>query len=207
MKEILLKVDSILKPIGYHKKGASFWKIENDVYKLIDFQKGAYRGNYFFINLCVHPIGLPKLQVKQLSIVDKPREYECLVRQRIEQVVQEERVAILTNGSESSTDNEHILALLDCLLKEADQWLNGWGRLDRLANATKDELINMLTVVPKLKEKAYFMLKCYCFIRLFEKDKAEKYLYQYLSFEIDGLDFSVLDNYLRSLLAEAKVTP
>lgn len=206
MKELLNKVNSILKPAGYRMKGMAFWKIDNGFYKLIDFQKGAYQGDYFFINLCVHPVGLPKLKVKQLSIIEKPKEYECIIRQRIEQVIHNDGITKFREGFVSSSDNEIINTLINCLPEEVDQWLNYWGKFENLANANKDLVLNMLTVVPKLKEKAFYMLKFYCFIKLLNKEKAVTCLNQYSSIDTVGLDFSILDNHLNSLLEGLRVT-
>lgn len=197
MKELLSKVNNILKPFGYRKNGASFWKIENEVYKLVDFQKGTYKGDYFFINLCVHPVGLPKLMANQFLVVDRPKEYECIVRQRIEQVVKNDAVARFAKGLASCIDHKSCVELLEAISKEADQWLDDWGRLDKLANASKEEILNMLTVVPNLKEKAFYMLKFYCFMKLSEIDKAENFLSKYLSLKIDGLNFNALDDDLK----------
>lgn len=42
MKTIIGEVKGIFSEYGYKKERNSFWKIENDFYKLINFQYGAY---------------------------------------------------------------------------------------------------------------------------------------------------------------------
>lgn len=200
MKDFLNKANAVLKPIGYRKKGNSFWKIDNEIYKLINFQKSAFRGDWFFINLGIHPLGLPSLQVNQLLILEKPKEYECIISQRIEEAIKNEELSIFKEEMASVEDNELVNSMLYYLSKDVDQWLNYWGSNIRLANASKDKLVNMFAVVPRLKEKAFFMLKFYCLTKINKIQKAREYLNQYLSLKVDDLDFSKVDNYLKSLI-------
>lgn len=83
--KVLNEVKPQILKYGYKKSGNSFWKIENGFYKLINFQAGAY-GNYFFINVAIHPCGLPILYTKRLEIVEKPKESQCALRQRAEHI-------------------------------------------------------------------------------------------------------------------------
>ena len=69
MKEMLEKVKVAFIQKGYRKRRNSFYKTEDGFYKLINFQKGAY-GDYFYINVGLHPIGLPILQANALLIPD-----------------------------------------------------------------------------------------------------------------------------------------
>ena len=86
MKELLNELKGDIAGYGYKKSGNSFWKIENGFYKLIDFQGGAH-GDYFFINVGLHPVGLPSLITGKLEIKERPREHECIIRQRIGEIV------------------------------------------------------------------------------------------------------------------------
>ena len=86
MKTIIGEVKGIFSEYGYKKERNSFWKIENDFYRLINFQHGAY-GDYFFVNVGLHPVGLPSLYTGKLEIKEKPKEHECIIRQRMEQIV------------------------------------------------------------------------------------------------------------------------
>lgn len=71
MKTIIGEVKGIFSEYGYKKERNSFWKIENDFYKLINFQHGAY-GDYLFVNVGLHPVGLPSLYTGKLEIKEKP---------------------------------------------------------------------------------------------------------------------------------------
>lgn len=56
MKTIIGEVKGIFSEYGYKKERNSFWKIENDFYKLINFQHGAY-GDYLLLMLDFTPWG------------------------------------------------------------------------------------------------------------------------------------------------------
>ena len=200
MKELLNKSNNILKQFGYKKKGASFWKIDNGFYKLIDFQKGTHGGGYFFVNVCVHPVGLPELLTDKLSIIEQPREYECILRQRIEQIVSNGQLEAFKRGLVSLDDGETIQAVIDALSNDVEQWLGKWGACETIACMKEDEITNMLTVIPKLKKKAYLMLKFYCMLRLGDKNKAMDVLEKYMGENIEGLAFPQVDNYLNTLV-------
>lgn len=200
MKELLSEVSTTLKLLGYRKKGNSFWKIDNNIYKLIDFQKGAHGGGYFFVNVCVHPIGLPKLITSEISICEHPKNHECVLRQRIEQISQNEQIKLFQRGLVSIDNREVIKAIIDTIPLEVELWLEEWGTYEKFANSEFNEISHMMTVVPKLKEKAFLMLKFYSNLKLGDNKKAEQYLDQYLNTRIIGLEFSEVDSYLKSLL-------
>ena len=67
MKTIIGEVKGIFSEYGYKKERNSFWKIENYFYKLINFQHGAY-GDYLFVNVGLHPVGLRSLYIGNLEI-------------------------------------------------------------------------------------------------------------------------------------------
>ena len=78
MKELLNELKGDIAGYGYKKSGNSFWKIENGFYKLIDFQGGAH-GDYFFINVGLHPVGFPSLITGKLEIKERSREHEYII--------------------------------------------------------------------------------------------------------------------------------
>ena len=85
MKELLAEVKGAFSVAGYRKKRNSFWKREGGFYRLVDFQHGAY-GDYFFINVGLHPVGLPSLIAGELVIKEQPKEYECIFHQRVGEI-------------------------------------------------------------------------------------------------------------------------
>lgn len=84
MKKLLTEVHASLKVLGYLKKGKSFYRNYNGFYHLINFQGGAY-GNYYFINIALHPIGCPNLITDQLIIHENFPESSCAIRYRIDE--------------------------------------------------------------------------------------------------------------------------
>lgn len=200
MKELLREVNSSLEKFGYKKKGDSFWKVNNNFYNLIDFQKGAHGGGYFFVNVCVHPIGLPQLLTNQLLISEQPKEHECIFRQRIEQISKKEEISAFRKGLVSVDNREVIHAIINVIPTEVEQWLETWSTYEKIIDSKLDDVSHMMTVVPMLKEKALLMLKFYCSIRLGDNKKALQYFEQYLNTEVTGLKFPHIDSYLKSLL-------
>ncbi len=194
MKELIGKVQGEIKQYGYKKAGNFFWKTENGFYKLIHFQHGAY-GDYFFINVGLHPVGLPSLAGGELEIKEKPREYECILRQRIEEIVPVElfQKALIPD---ENTAREIVAAL-----PKVEHWLTDWGSFESIAEKDFSELSKKMPIAPILWQKAYDLLKCYCMIKLRNMSEAEKYYLAYLS-ENRNLDFSAVDRYLETLLMQ-----
>jgi hypothetical protein len=199
MRELLEKASPMMKFAGYRKERTRFWKVESGVYKLIDFQAGAH-GRYFFVNICIHPVGLPELQTGELSIPDRPKEYECILRQRIDQIVLNEATEQFRKGLVSADDAGAVEKVLACLPTHVEPWLAHWGSLARLAHARQADLEGMLTVVPVLKTKACAMLKLFCSIKAGEVEEEGRLLGQYLAASSAGSDFGNVDKYLCSLL-------
>ena len=57
LKEIIQSLTADMAKHGFKKRGYLFYRIENDVYGLIEFQKGKYATNEqfsFTINLAVY---------------------------------------------------------------------------------------------------------------------------------------------------------
>jgi len=72
-----------LKPLGFKKKRHTFFKAENGFYKLINIQKSQF-GDHFYINIGVHPIGLPQLITDQLQLKENISIFDCILQTRIE---------------------------------------------------------------------------------------------------------------------------
>jgi len=206
MRAILEIVQKELNPLGYTRTKTSFHKTEREFYKLIHFQKGAHGGGYFFVNVCFHPIGLPQLLIRRLSIPKTPLEYECIVRQRIEEVVG----GILDEkfkGELVGWNDPKVAAELVCKLpNEIQNWFAKWASHDALLKASERDLENLVTtVVPKLKRKAIQMLWFFCALKSNDKLNARRWLQEYLKTEVAGLEFPEVDSYLKSLASQSEL--
>lgn len=199
MKSIIESLKVQLFEYGYQKRKNSFWKVENGFYKLIDFQKGAYGGDYFFINVALHPIGLPKLLIKDLRIPDMPTESECILRQRIEQVL-DNSVAEMFKSKLISQDNLNATKDIIGSISEIDKWLSEWGNYKKIENTKFEDLSSMLNVVPILKKKAYYFIKCYCSVQNGNTEVAKEEFDLYLNEKIDDLEFKEINKFLDNLL-------
>lgn len=201
MNSIIEVLKAPLSEHGYQKRSNSFWKIEDGFYKLINFQKGLYDGNYYFINIGLHPLGLPQLSTKELTIYNKPNESECIIRQRIEQVVSNPIADRFKKELVSVNDTTVIEQFIDAI-SEIDQWLNNWGNYKKIEDMEFDEAVNMLTVVPVLKKKAFFMLKCYCAYKNGNSETAQNNFYSYLGENVGNLKFHEVDRFFYDLINE-----
>lgn len=194
MKDLLNEIKAEFAGYGYKKSGNSFWKIENGFYKLINFQHGTH-GDYFFINVGLHPVGLPSLITGKLEIKEKPREYECIIRQRIEEIVPSE---MFQKALLPIHDPEVVRAII-AAIPTVEGWLSDWGSFNLLANKDFSELSRMMPIAPLLWQKAYYMLKCYCMLKEQNISEAKKLFHAYLA-ENPNMDFSAVDHYMESLL-------
>ena len=196
MKELLGEVKGELSQYGYKKAQSSFWKIENGFYKLIHFQRGAY-GDYFFINVGLHPVGLPSLIVQKLEIKERLREYECIIRQRIGEIPPCEMLQKSLVPIHDPNTVWEIIASIPAV----ESWLAHWGNFEALAGKDFPELSRMMPIAPILWQKAYDLLKCYCMIKQKNLPEAKKFFLAYLS-ENKEMDFSPVDHYLEALLED-----
>ena len=194
MKELLAEVKGAFSGAGYRKKRNSFWKREGGFYRLVDFQHGAY-GDYFFINVGLHPIGLPSLIAGKLEIKERSKEYECIFRQRMEQV---SPLAIFKEPLVSVSDPRVVPAITSGL-PDVEAWFARWGSFDAIAACEFSDVEGMLSCVPLLWNKTYRMLTCYCLLKLDRTAEAEAFYSAYLA-ENREMDFSAVDQYLKELL-------
>lgn len=198
MKDLLVAIYQRLRPLGYRKMKSSFWKVEKGIYRLIDFQSGAY-GDYFFVNVCLHPIGFPKILAGHLSIPEHPKEYECIIRQRLEEITDNEIISRFKAGLVATDDTEVINEVLEFLPTKVESWFDMWGDFERLATAKGSDVKHMLTSVPNLRERAYYMLRYYACVKIGEQDQATELLQKYERCSIIQQDLSLIEEYLYSL--------
>lgn len=194
MKTLICEVKDTFSQYGYRKERNSFWKKENGFYKLVNFQSGAY-GDYFFINVGLHPIGLPSLIAGKLEIKERPKEYECIFRQRMEQV---SPLAIFKKPLVSVSDPRVVPAITSGL-SDVEAWFARWGSFETIAACEFSDVEGMLSCVPLLWNKAYKMLKCCCLLKLGRTAEAEAFYAEYLA-ENREMDFPAVDQYLKELL-------
>ena len=198
MKTLLKLASDALSPFGYQRIKSRFFKVENDFYKLIDFQIGAHGGDYFFVNVCLHPIGLPLLMDGTFVVPDHPLECECILRSRIEDIVCETKAYFRTTLV--SIDNEILLNQICSSLPQVETWLTQWASFITIFNAPDTDLMRMLTVIPLLKEKACKMVKCYCALKNHDYLNSHRYFSQFLEAFSGDYDFSRVNEYLGSML-------
>ena len=197
MKELLAEVKGAFSGAGYRKKRNSFWKREGGFYRLVDFQHGAY-GYYFFINVGLHPVGLPSLVAGELVIKEQPKEYECIFHQRVGEI---SPIPLFQKALVPISDPGSVQAVLDSV-PDIEAWFFRWCSFETLAGCEYSNVEGMLSCVPLLWKKAYQMLRCYCLCELGHTAEAEQAYSAYLA-EHRELDFSAVDQYLMSNIEAA----
>ena len=207
MKQLLSRLGSVLRPLGYKPWKASFVKADASFYRLVDIQRGAHGGGYFFINVCVHPMGLPKLQVGKISIQTRPKEYDCILRHRIEDIATGNIFDCFIQRLVSWDDEEAIQAVEKHFPSHVEPWIQHWASFSTILSAETDELYSMLTVAPIVFQKATLMLKCFCCHKLGDLTRARQYLDQYLSAPSGDHKFLEVDQYMWQLVQQESVSP
>jgi hypothetical protein len=125
MKWLLNEALKVLQPLGYKRLKTRFFKFDNEVFKQIDFQRGA-NGSYFFVNVCLHPVGLPELLAGKLVIPDRPSEHECIISRRIEAIVLDGATAAFRSRLVSCEDEQAVTQILQSLSTNVQSWLSEW---------------------------------------------------------------------------------
>src|SRR5690606_41409159 len=138
MKKLLSNAKVALSLLGFTKSGKRFYRITSEVYKLIDFQPGAY-GDYFFVNLAVHPIGLPLLLTERLLIPERPSEHQCIVRCRLDAIPGCSVRSLFRSSLVSSSDSVAVEQIVESVAAEGVQWLDQWGNYSELSKASDEE--------------------------------------------------------------------
>jgi hypothetical protein len=155
------------------------------------------------LNLGVHPLGLPKLLIGRVAIPDRPTEYDCILRRRIEDAVPGEATSVFRSAIVSYESEEVIEALSTALPMAVSGWLGQWASFGRILSAKDSELTPLLAVVPILHTKAIAMLRTFCSVKLGDRASAALHLDEFLAASSPGCDFSTLDAYIRKLVARA----
>ncbi|MBN1217154.1 MAG: DUF4304 domain-containing protein [Candidatus Lokiarchaeota archaeon] len=198
---VISYLSSILKTLGYRKTKNNFWKHQNEFYNLINFQKGAY-GDYFFINIGIHPIGLPLLTELEDFLPEKPKEYECLIRTRIENLLQDYSHKILDKGfmcyDITIKEWEDFLEMV--FPTDVHNWITEFSSFTKLISMSQVEMERLMPYAPIVKEKIYFMTRFYCFYKLNKINEAQIALEKYNEINLSEFNFSRVDIYLNNLI-------
>lgn len=181
---------------SYKKRGNSFYKRENGFYKLINFQKGAY-GDYFFINTALHLEGLPLLYAKQLVIPERPKEAECVLRQRVEEI--SDRAKNYPKVIGFAGNIEEIKSLMTSIIPDIEAWFDKWGDYKNILGADFEDISRLFTDAPIVHKKEFYLLKSYCAALTKDTHAAREYFSLYKA-ENPALDFSLIDGYMESLI-------
>ncbi len=145
LTDVLGHVSDAFRSIGYEKARNRFWRVKDDTYQLIDFQPGAH-GNYFFVNVCVHPVGFPKILSGKLIIPVRPLEYECVIRQRIEEVGGAPVVDLFRNSLVPINDLAAMSMIKEAVASDVEVWMGRWGTCEAIALADSADL-RMMTLL------------------------------------------------------------
>src|SRR5690349_6913838 len=81
MKEILNKLATPLRCLGFKGSGQNFRRIDGDFIYVINFQ-GSRWGDVFYINLGAQPSFIPA-ENEEMPDPRKLKEYECVLRTRV----------------------------------------------------------------------------------------------------------------------------
>lgn len=183
------------------RKRNTFSKAENGFYKLINIQKSQF-GDAFYINIGVHPIGLPQLITNQLQIKENISIFDCILRTRIEPIHMNQN-QLLHNVSHETIDIPNYLSTIF-------DWFQTWASYENLAKTNIHSISPLLAVVPILQEKAFLLLTCFSFYNLKQYEQANRYLQQYLhcavhlnTEEKEPVFFYEIDMYIKKLVESA----
>ncbi len=194
--QVITEIKRVLEPLGYKKKRNAFYCQINGVWRVIDIQTGSHGGGYFFVNLGVHPFGLPQLVTGKLFIPNYPKISECIVWQRIERACPEEPFLRFQEELVSYEDSKFATRLASALPLKALPWLDAWSQSSKLSSVAFDDIAPILSVVPVLKEKAATMLQTFVKAKVGDYNGAEIALRAYLNAPSGGHVFSEVDSYM-----------
>ncbi|MEJ9115909.1 DUF4304 domain-containing protein [Bacillus paramobilis] len=200
-QNFISNLHTTLKPLEFKKKRHTFFKAENGFYKLINIQKSQF-GDSFYINIEVHPIGLPQLITDQLQIKESISIFDCILQTRIDPInIKKNRP--LHNVSHETIDIPNYLSTIF-------DWFQVWASYENLAKTNIHAITPVLAVVPILQEKAFLLLTCFSFYNLKQYDQANRYLQQYLYCAVhlntekkEQVFFREVDMYMKKLVENA----
>ncbi|MEB9506584.1 DUF4304 domain-containing protein [Bacillus anthracis] len=199
----IANLHAALKLLGFKKKRHTFCKAENGFYKLINIQKSQF-GDAFYINIGVHPIGLPQLITDQLLIKENISIFDCILRTRIEPIHMKQN-QLLHNVSHETIDIPNYLSTIF-------DWFQVWASYENLVKIKINihSVTPVLAVVPILQEKAFLLLTCFSFYNLKQYEQANHYLQQYLQCAVhlnteekEPVFFHEVDMYMKKLVENA----
>jgi len=192
LKEYLKIFNESIKNLGYKKNGSNFCKEHFDFYYIINFQKSLI-GNYFFVNIGITPIGLPLLISNELVIPDKPKEYECIFRIRLD--------SIIPNNNKLGFSNEtDLYKIIESIPNEVENWFLQYNSFDKILDLNDNILLNLINVVPILKQKAISMLKCYSCIKIENINLAKDFYKIFVDNKIDDINLLKIENYFKQFI-------
>jgi hypothetical protein len=203
IKTVLRHATTVLEPLGYRLEKSRFIKTTDGFFKQVHFQPGAH-GDYFFIEVCLHLAEVPLLLENRLVIPEKPLNIECIIRQRIEQIVSDTSAEVFKYDLVSE-DNDSMKNNLPSMLTNAEHWFNQTSSYSYLLTISDSRLFTLLNVVPALKMKAAALLRCICAIN-YGTDNIEKYISHYINAPTHGMDLTLIDEYVRGLASSGVAT-
>ncbi|MGE6348865.1 DUF4304 domain-containing protein [Bacillus mycoides] len=196
-----MNLHAALKPLGFKKKRHTFSKADNGFYKIIHIQKSQF-GDDFYINIGVHPIGLPQLITDQLQVNENISIFDCILRTRIEPIHMKQNQLLHNVSHETIEIPNYLSTIFD--------WFQTWASYKNLIKTTIHSITPVLAVVPILQEKTFLLLTCFSFYKLKQYEQANRYLQQYLycsvhlnNKERETVFFHEVDMYMKKLVENA----
>lgn len=200
-QDFITKLHATLKPLGFKKKRHSFFKAENGFYRLINIQKSQF-GDDFYINIGVHPIGLPQLITDQLQVKENISIFDYILRTRIEPIHMKQNQLLHNVSHETIHIPDYLSTIFD--------WFQTWASYENLTKTNIHSTTPVLAVVPILQEKAFLLLTCFSFYKLKQYEQANRYLQQYLHCSVhlnteekEPVFFHEVDMYMKKLVENA----
>ncbi|EXY08221.1 DUF4304 domain-containing protein [Bacillus cereus] len=200
-QDFITNLHATLKPLGFKTKRHTFFKAENGFYKLINIQKSQF-GDDFYINIGVHPIGLPQLITHQLQIKENISIFDCILQTRIEPIHIKQNQLLHNVSHETINIPGYLSTIFD--------WFQTWTSYENLVEINIHSSTPVLAVVPILEEKAFLLLTCFSFYKLKQYEQANRYLQQYLhctvhlnTKEKEPIFFHEVDMYMKKLVESA----
>lgn len=137
------------------------------------------------------------LYTKQLEITKRPKESQCILRQRVERISDKANTFPHKIGFIGDVENMQIL--LAAIMPDIELWMNKWGNWETILSSGFEEISNMFSAAPLVWKKEFFLLKSYCALAVGKCTEANKYFSAYIK-ENPDMDFSLVDNYMLELI-------
>jgi len=184
--------------LDLRKKDIHFAKLKTDFISSLTYKKSKF-GDDFYINIGVHPIGLPQLITDQLQIKENISIFDCILQTRIDPIHMKPN-QLLHNVSHETIDiPDYLSTIFD--------WFQVWASYENLTKTNIQAITPVLAVVPILQEKAFWLLTCFSFCNLKQYEQANRYLQQYLhcavhlnAEEKEQVFFREVDMYMKKLV-------